>query len=80
VLKPGFLPERQAQDHAAGVADRVDMERALARLSREQRAMLYLRYGLDMAPQEIAEVLSLRLGTVKSRLHRTVRRLKEEMP
>lgn len=79
VLRPGVLPERRAQDHADRVADRVDIERALAYLSREQRAMLYLRYGLDMAPQEIAEVLSLRPGTVKSRLHRAVGRLKEEM-
>jgi RNA polymerase sigma-70 factor (ECF subfamily) len=79
VLKPGFLPEREAKDHAASVAERVDIERALAGLTRQQRAMLYLRYGLDMAPQEIAEVLSLRLGTVKSRLHRTVRRLEEKM-
>ena len=68
-----------AKDHADRVADRLDVERAMAQLSREQRALLFLRYGLDMAPQEISEVLSLRLGTVKSRLHRGVRRLQAQM-
>lgn len=79
VLRPGVLPEGRQEDHADRVADRLDVERAMARLTREQRALLFLRYGLDMAPQEISEVLSLKPGTVKSRLHRGVRRLQAQM-
>jgi RNA polymerase sigma-70 factor (ECF subfamily) len=79
VLRPGTLPERAADDHAESVVDRLDIERGLAHLGSEQRALLFLRYGLDMAQDEIAEVLAVRRGTVKSRLHRAVRRLEEEM-
>ena len=79
VLRSGVLPEGREEDHADRVADRLDVERAMAQLSREQRALLFLRYGLDMAPQEISEVLSLRPGTVKSRLHRGVRGLRAQI-
>src|SRR5262249_61813721 len=70
VLRPGILPEAREEDHAERVVGHLDLERAMAQLSRGQRALLFLRYGLDMAPQEISEVLSLRLRTVKSRLRR----------
>ena len=40
--------------------------------------LLFLRYHLDMPPSEIARVLRWRVGTVKSRLHRTLRRLEAE--
>jgi RNA polymerase sigma-70 factor (ECF subfamily) len=79
VLKLAEVPERPRSDYTERVADELDLDRALARLSREQRALLFLRYRLDLAPSEIAEVLSLRPGTVKSRLHRGLRRLQAEM-
>ncbi len=54
----------------AAVADRVDVEAALARLPLEFRAAVVLRdlCGLDYA--EIAEVLSIPAGTVRSRIAR----------
>jgi RNA polymerase sigma factor (sigma-70 family) len=79
VLKLAEVPERPRSDYTERVADELDLDRALARLSREQRALLFLRYRLDLAPSEIAEVLSLRPGTVKSRLHRGLRRLQADM-
>jgi RNA polymerase sigma factor (sigma-70 family) len=75
VIRTDALPDRPAPDHAARVAEWVDLDEAMARLSREQRALLLLRYRLDLPVPEIARVLSLPPGTVKSRLHRTLHRL-----
>ena len=61
----------------AGVERRLDLERALRRLSREQRAVLFLFFQLDLPQEEVARVLGVRVGTVKSRLHRAVARLRE---
>jgi RNA polymerase sigma-70 factor (ECF subfamily) len=52
-------------DRAAG-----DTLAALARLSPEHRAVIVMRYLLEMTPGEIAEALELPRGTVNSRLRR----------
>ncbi len=56
---------------------RIDLERALRQLNRDQRAVLYLFFEMDLSHEDIARVLGVRLGTVKSRLHRAVNRLRE---
>ena len=61
----------------AGVERRIDLERALRTLSRDQRAVLFLFFQLDLSHEETARVLGVRVGTVKSRLHRAVARLRE---
>lgn len=66
-------------DHAERVIHDLDLERALASLSPEQSALLFLRFHLDLPPSQIAGVLRWRVGTVKSRLHRTLRKLEIEM-
>jgi RNA polymerase sigma-70 factor (ECF subfamily) len=43
---------------------------ALARLSPDQRAVVVLRYLLELTPREIAQLLELPRGTVNSRLRR----------
>ena len=55
-------------DHAGAVAERLDLAAALAALPVEQRALVLLvdRDGFDY--QAAAEVLSIPLGTVSSRL------------
>ena len=75
----GDVPEPSMRDHADGVARDVDLERALARLSPQGRGLLFLRYQMDMPPTQIAEVLRWRVGTVKSRLHRALRKLEAEL-
>ena len=52
---------------------------ALARLSPEQRAVIVLRYVLELTPGEIAETLDLPRGTVNSRLRRGLDALGEEL-
>ena len=51
------------------VDDRDQLERALRRLTLEQRAVLVFHHYLDLSPPEVAERLGIPLGTVKSRLH-----------
>ena len=66
--------------HDSGAELRLDLERALRGLSREQRAVLFLTYQMDMPQEEVARVLGVRVGTVKSRLHRAVARLRSRLP
>jgi RNA polymerase sigma-70 factor (ECF subfamily) len=51
------------------VDDRDQLERALRRLTLEQRAVLVFHHYLDLSPSEVADRLGIPLGTVKSRLH-----------
>ena len=51
-------------------SDRVDVEGALRRLTPDARAVLVLHHGLGLPLPEVAEVLGVPIGTVKSRLHR----------
>jgi RNA polymerase sigma-70 factor (ECF subfamily) len=56
-----------ASDSQLSVADRDMLERAFDRLPPEQRAVLVLQYYLDLGHPQIAEMLGVPLGTVKSR-------------
>jgi RNA polymerase sigma factor (sigma-70 family) len=57
---------------------------AIRRLSLTDQEIIYLRYFLELSVAETAEVASIAPGTVKSRLHRTLTRLRkivaEEFP
>jgi RNA polymerase sigma-70 factor (ECF subfamily) len=66
----GEAPARVQADGTAGSADRLDIDAALGRLAPEFRAAVVLRdlCGLDYA--EIAAVLDIPPGTVRSRIAR----------
>ncbi len=51
----------------------------VAALSDELREVVILRFGRDLALEEIARELGLPLGTVKSRLHRALGQLRERL-
>ena len=53
---------------------------ALAELSPESRAIVAMRYLLDLTPGEIATALGLPRGTVNSRMRRALDRLAELLP
>jgi RNA polymerase sigma-70 factor (ECF subfamily) len=55
------------RDSELSVVDRDALERAFDRLPAEQRAVLVLQYYLDLSHPQIAEILGVPLGTVKSR-------------
>lgn len=52
---------------------------AVAGLPYPQRAVLVLRYHLDLPEAEIAAALGCRVGTVKSRMHRALATLRKEL-
>ncbi|HEY0106741.1 MAG TPA: sigma-70 family RNA polymerase sigma factor [Rhizomicrobium sp.] len=58
---------------------KIDLERALARLSPAQRLCVVLSYGEGMSHGEIAETTGWPLGTVKSHVARGGARLKQWM-
>jgi RNA polymerase sigma-70 factor, ECF subfamily len=49
---------------------------ALEKLSPEQRAVIVMRYYLEMGEAEMAETLNIPAGTIKWRLHEARRRLR----
>ena len=55
----------------------VDLERAIAELSPGQRSAVVLHHVLDLPVGEVAEVLGVSPGTVKTQLHRGRARLAE---
>ena len=57
----------------------IDVERALARLPRRQRETAVLRYVLEMDTREVASVLRIDEGTVKSHLARARSKLMKDL-
>jgi RNA polymerase sigma-70 factor, ECF subfamily len=51
------------------------LHRALAALPVDQRTVVVMRFHLDWTMEQMAEALDVAVGTVKSRLHRGLRRL-----
>jgi len=72
---------KQAQDNAQehkGASERRDSLRAaIEKLPTDERALLTLRYREDFDLTQIADILGVPEGTVKSRLHRTVEKLRQ---
>ena len=58
---------------------RDEMGRALEALGPEQRAVVVLRFWLDLSVDDIAARLGCPAGTVKSRLHKAMAVLRERM-
>ena len=50
---------------------------AVSKLGRDEQMLISLRYFLELPEGEVAETLNVPLGTCKSRLHRTLARLRE---
>jgi len=71
-----------ATDRAPGVEvveDRDLVMRALDKLSAEEREAIALRYGGQLTVPEMARALDLPLTTVESRVHRALRKLREDL-
>jgi RNA polymerase sigma-70 factor (sigma-E family) len=73
------LPEAAGdQDAMRGTELRTVLWQALARLPELQRTMLVLRYYEGRTDPEIADILDISVGTVKSSIWRSLRRLRED--
>ena len=58
------------------VVDRDQLERGFRRLSIDHRAVVVLHHYLDLPLDEVADVLGVPVGTVRSRLHHAMRGLR----
>jgi RNA polymerase sigma-70 factor (ECF subfamily) len=77
--RPGDVdsePGGAVPGHEDGVVLRDELGRSFGRLSTEQRTVLVLYFDFDLSQEEIARILRIRVGAVKSRLHRGVQRLR----
>ncbi|PVE11063.1 SigE family RNA polymerase sigma factor [Streptomyces scopuliridis] len=73
------LPETAGDtDAMRGTELRAVLWQALSRLPELQRTMLVLRYYEGRTDPEIAEILDISVGTVKSSIWRSLRRLRED--
>jgi len=60
----------------SSVVDRDQLERGFRRLSIDHRAVVVLHHYLDLPLDEVADVLGVPAGTVRSRLHHAMRGLR----
>ncbi|WP_031516193.1 SigE family RNA polymerase sigma factor [Streptomyces sp. NRRL F-5123] len=73
------LPETVGDtDEMGGTELRAVLWQALARLPEQQRTMLVLRYYEGRTDPEIADILGISVGTVKSSIWRSLRRLRDD--
>ena len=69
------LPDRAVEIHLP----RPELDKALAELDLRSRAVVVLRYYLDWSYEDIATALRIPLGTVKSRLNRSLAAIRRQL-
>ena len=82
--RPDWVPDGELPNGAQPVAadefgridDRDELERAFQRLSLDHRAVVVLHHLADLPLDSVAEILDVKVGTVKSRLHRALEELR----
>lgn len=57
-------------------SENLDIRRALDSLSEQDKAVIVLRFFEDMKLEEIADILGENLSTIKSRLYRSIKKLR----
>ncbi len=69
-------PAGSVGDRSAELAERDRLDRAFTSLTADQRIAVVLHHVVDLSVPEVAVVLSVPEGTVKSRIHTGVERLR----
>ena len=72
----GAVPEGPPQSGADALGDSEALLRALRKLGPRQRAVIVLRYWMDMSEAETAAALNCSVGTVKSQASRALATLR----
>jgi RNA polymerase sigma-70 factor (ECF subfamily) len=70
------MTEPAAADGYGPIIERDRLERAFERLSIDHRAVIVLHHYLDMTVEAVAETLDVPVGTVNSRLHRALEKMR----
>ena len=83
IIKPRELSNESDSQNQVSLeekfSDQEALERALRKLSQKLQVVIILRYFLDLSYSEIAQVLDIPLGTVKSRLNLGLKKIREEL-
>ncbi len=70
------LMERVAPDFSEAVENKLLVEKIFQSLKHDERDLLVLRFMDDYTIKEIAEIMQVAEGTIKSRLYRTLKKIK----
>jgi RNA polymerase sigma factor (sigma-70 family) len=76
-LEPGMFPPVLPRDSAQQSQETALLHRALMHLPEEKREVLILSRFQELKYEEIAELLGCELGTVKTRIHRALKELRQ---
>jgi len=76
VLRLGDLAPQRQPASEPGLADHLDLDRALDRLDRRHLLVLTLYYHLDLPMDEVARVLGCSEGAARQRVHRALAALR----
>jgi len=79
IVPLGLHEPPPAADGSASLAARDEIVRLMGHLDARDRALLALRFGHDLELPDVAAALGIPLGTAKSRLHRTLGRMRKEL-
>ena len=71
-------PGDNRNDPSTGV-ERLDLRRALAHLSPDDRALLAMHYAVDLSSDELGTVVGTSPSTARKRLSRAIDRLRKEL-
>jgi RNA polymerase sigma-70 factor (ECF subfamily) len=73
------LPELSIHSSEERVLRGVDLRRALAQLSDDDRLVVVLYFYLDLPLEEIAPIVGTSIGAAKARLYRSIKRLRPDL-
>lgn len=79
IMMVGLSEPKEPTDILQAVEQGSNIHNALLRLTEEQRQLIGLAYFRGYSHREIAEFMSMPMGTVKTHLHRAIFKLKEMM-
>jgi RNA polymerase sigma-70 factor, ECF subfamily len=63
----------------SNTVERLDLRRALAHLSPDDRVLLAMHFAVDLSPGELATVVGTSASTARKRLSRAIDRLRKEL-
>jgi RNA polymerase sigma-70 factor (sigma-E family) len=72
------LPDRAGSDPFVAADRRDAVRQALARLPQRQRAVVVLRFHEDMSEAQVADILGVSVGTVKSQASKALAKLRTD--
>jgi RNA polymerase sigma-70 factor (ECF subfamily) len=80
IRRPQVTPEQVRTDPSGdSAALRIDLTDAMQHLSGRQQEVIVLRYLIDLPEEDVALVLGVSNGSVKTHLHRATTKLRNQM-